>query len=76
MTDGCPGLCNSNGRCTPDQSGWHCLCQVGWRGAGCDVAMETICADGKDNEGGESANDGVIDSFSLRQHIIMEKEWP
>ncbi|XP_057393169.1 teneurin-3 isoform X3 [Balaenoptera acutorostrata] len=54
--EGCPGLCNSNGRCTLDQNGWHCVCQPGWRGAGCDVAMETLCADGKDNEG-----DGLID---------------
>uniref|UniRef100_A0A8C2K727 Teneurin-3 n=1 Tax=Cyprinus carpio TaxID=7962 RepID=A0A8C2K727_CYPCA len=54
--EGCPGLCNSNGRCTLDQNGWHCVCQPGWRGAGCDVAMETLCADGKDNEG-----DGLVD---------------
>ncbi|XP_078252785.1 teneurin-3-like isoform X2 [Rhinoraja longicauda] len=54
--EGCPGLCNSNGRCTLDQNGWHCVCQVGWRGAGCDVAMETLCSDGKDNEG-----DGLVD---------------
>ncbi|XP_028815540.1 teneurin-3 isoform X2 [Denticeps clupeoides] len=54
--DGCPGLCNNNGRCTLDQNGWRCLCQPGWRGAGCDVAMETICSDGKDNEG-----DGLLD---------------
>nr|KAF6428600.1 teneurin transmembrane protein 3 [Rousettus aegyptiacus] len=50
--EGCPGLCNSNGRCTLDQNGWHCVCQPGWRGAGCDVAMETLCTDSKDNEGG------------------------
>ncbi|KAF7706925.1 hypothetical protein HF521_018143 [Silurus meridionalis] len=49
--DSCPGLCNGNGRCVLDQNGWHCLCQPGWRGTGCDVAMETVCADGKDNEG-------------------------
>ncbi|XP_078534115.1 teneurin-3 isoform X1 [Lissotriton helveticus] len=55
-TEGCPGLCNSNGRCALDQNGWHCVCQPGWRGAGCDVAMETLCTDGKDNEG-----DGLID---------------
>uniref|UniRef100_A0A6Q2WWC8 Teneurin-3 n=1 Tax=Esox lucius TaxID=8010 RepID=A0A6Q2WWC8_ESOLU len=53
---GCPGLCNNNGRCTLDQNGWHCVCQSGWRGAGCDVAMETLCTDGKDNEG-----DGLAD---------------
>uniref|UniRef100_A0A8B9K5F3 Si:dkey-237h12.3 n=1 Tax=Astyanax mexicanus TaxID=7994 RepID=A0A8B9K5F3_ASTMX len=54
--DSCPGLCNNNGRCVLDQNGWHCLCQSGWRGAGCDVAMETLCSDGKDNEG-----DGLLD---------------
>ncbi|MFT7815219.1 teneurin-3-like [Arapaima gigas] len=54
--EGCPGLCNSNGRCTLDQNGWHCVCQSGWRGAGCDVAMETVCTDSKDNEG-----DGLVD---------------
>uniref|UniRef100_A0A8C2PPQ7 Si:dkey-237h12.3 n=1 Tax=Cyprinus carpio TaxID=7962 RepID=A0A8C2PPQ7_CYPCA len=52
----CPGLCNNNGRCILDQNGWHCLCQSGWRGVGCDVAMETLCSDGKDNEG-----DGLVD---------------
>ena len=56
LTEGCPGLCNSNGRCTLDQNGWHCVCQSGWRGAGCDVAMETLCTDGKDNEGGEGTH--------------------
>ncbi|XP_076877219.1 teneurin-3 isoform X2 [Brachyhypopomus gauderio] len=56
IKDSCPGLCNSNGRCVLDQNGWHCLCQSGWRGVGCDVAMETLCSDGKDNEG-----DGLLD---------------
>uniref|UniRef100_A0A8C7DP35 Teneurin-3 n=1 Tax=Oncorhynchus kisutch TaxID=8019 RepID=A0A8C7DP35_ONCKI len=56
FSTGCPGLCNNNGRCTLDQNGWHCVCQSGWRGAGCDVAMETLCTDGKDNEG-----DGLVD---------------
>lgn len=53
LAEGCPGLCNSNGRCALDQNGWHCVCQPGWRGAGCDVAMETLCTDSKDNEGGK-----------------------
>ncbi|XP_048031700.1 teneurin-3 isoform X2 [Megalobrama amblycephala] len=56
IKDSCPGLCNNNGRCILDQNGWHCLCQSGWRGVGCDVAMETLCSDGKDNEG-----DGLVD---------------
>uniref|UniRef100_A0A8C7YR34 Teneurin transmembrane protein 3 n=1 Tax=Oryzias sinensis TaxID=183150 RepID=A0A8C7YR34_9TELE len=54
--EGCPGLCNNNGRCTLEASGWHCICQSGWRGAGCHVPMETLCTDGKDNEG-----DGLAD---------------
>nr|XP_056714069.1 teneurin-4 [Euleptes europaea] len=54
--EGCPGLCNGNGRCTLDVNGWHCVCQLGWRGAGCDTSMETACGDGKDNDG-----DGLVD---------------
>uniref|UniRef100_A0A8W4FCH5 Teneurin-4 n=1 Tax=Sus scrofa TaxID=9823 RepID=A0A8W4FCH5_PIG len=53
---GCPGLCNGNGRCTLDLNGWHCVCQLGWRGAGCDTSMETACGDSKDNDG-----DGLVD---------------
>lgn len=52
-TDGCPNLCNGNGQCTMGQQSWHCECQTGWRGPGCSVAMETSCADNKDNEGGK-----------------------
>ncbi|XP_069850067.1 teneurin-2 isoform X1 [Dipodomys merriami] len=55
-TDGCPDLCNGNGRCTLGQNSWQCVCQMGWRGPGCNVAMETACADNKDNEG-----DGLVD---------------
>ncbi|XP_068014526.1 teneurin-2 isoform X14 [Melanerpes formicivorus] len=54
--DGCPDLCNGNGRCTLGQNSWQCVCQTGWRGPGCNVAMETACADNKDNEG-----DGLVD---------------
>uniref|UniRef100_A0A665UFN7 Teneurin-2 n=1 Tax=Echeneis naucrates TaxID=173247 RepID=A0A665UFN7_ECHNA len=54
--DGCPNLCNGNGQCTMGQQSWHCECQTGWRGPGCSVAMETSCADNKDNEG-----DGLTD---------------
>ncbi|XP_061690112.1 teneurin-3 isoform X3 [Syngnathoides biaculeatus] len=56
VSDGCPGLCNNNGRCILDQNVWHCICQSGWRGLGCDVATETLCSDAKDNEG-----DGLVD---------------
>ncbi|XP_067220865.1 teneurin-4 isoform X4 [Chanodichthys erythropterus] len=54
--EGCPGLCNGNGRCTLGNNGWYCVCQLGWRGAGCDTSMETACSDGKDNDG-----DGLTD---------------
>lgn len=53
FTDGCPNLCNGNGQCTMGQQSWHCECKTGWRGPGCSVAMETSCADNKDNEGGK-----------------------
>lgn len=56
--DGCPDLCNGNGRCTLGQNSWQCVCQSGWRGPGCSVAMETACADSKDNEGGEPGPGG------------------
>uniref|UniRef100_A0A8C6U825 Teneurin-4 n=1 Tax=Neogobius melanostomus TaxID=47308 RepID=A0A8C6U825_9GOBI len=54
--EGCPGLCNGNGRCTLGNSGWYCVCQLGWRGTGCDTSMETACSDVKDNDG-----DGLVD---------------
>ncbi|XP_028338471.1 teneurin-1 isoform X3 [Physeter macrocephalus] len=54
--DGCPGLCFGNGRCTLDQNGWHCVCQVGWSGTGCNVVMEMLCGDNLDNDG-----DGLTD---------------
>ncbi|XP_045560112.1 teneurin-4 isoform X9 [Salmo salar] len=54
--EGCPGLCNGNGRCTLGNNGWYCVCQLGWRGTGCDTSMETACSDGKDNDG-----DGLVD---------------
>lgn len=65
--DGCPDLCNGNGRCTLGQNSWQCVCQTGWRGPGCNVAMETSCADNKDNEGGErkSSNSQSLKSRGL-----------
>lgn len=53
-TEGCPGLCNGNGRCTLGNNGWYCVCQLGWRGTGCDTSMETACSDVKDNDGGKN----------------------
>lgn len=59
VLDGCPGLCYGNGRCTLDQNGWHCVCQVGWSGSGCNVVMEMVCADNLDNDGGMIHNSCV-----------------
>ncbi|CAL8351782.1 unnamed protein product [Lota lota] len=56
VKEGCPGLCNGNGRCTLGTGGWYCVCQLGWRGNGCDTSMETACGDVKDNDG-----DGLVD---------------
>ncbi|XP_064157702.1 teneurin-4 [Anguilla rostrata] len=56
VKEGCPGLCSGNGRCTLGNSGWYCVCQLGWRGSGCDTSMETACSDGKDNDA-----DGLVD---------------
>ncbi|KAL2096650.1 hypothetical protein ACEWY4_008798 [Coilia grayii] len=56
MVKGLSGLCNGNGRCTLGNNGWYCVCQLGWRGAGCDTSMETACSDSKDNDG-----DGLVD---------------
>lgn len=81
--DGCPDLCNGNGRCTLGQNSWQCVCQSGWRGPGCNVAMETACADNKDNEGGEQnsfhsqslKNRGLYalssESFSFRKTLAV-----
>lgn len=62
IPEGCPGLCNGNGRCTLDMNGWRCVCQLGWRGAGCATSMETACGDGKDNDGGRTVTNraGVL----------------
>lgn len=52
------------------QQSWHCECQTGWRGTGCSVAMETSCADNKDNEGGElGSGDGGQQGFYGRTRI-------
>uniref|UniRef100_A0A4W4DY40 Teneurin transmembrane protein 1 n=1 Tax=Electrophorus electricus TaxID=8005 RepID=A0A4W4DY40_ELEEL len=56
VSDGCPGLCNGKGRCTLEQSGWHCICQAGWSGPGCNAVTERECDDNVDNDG-----DGLVD---------------
>lgn len=86
LADGCPNLCNGNGQCTMGQQSWHCECQTGWRGPGCSVAMETSCADNKDNEGGELGRvehwdrEGGIESRTallsiILLHLVFAKEY-
>lgn len=50
-----------------DQNVWHCICQSGWRGLGCDVATETLCSDGKDNEGGMKER-----SVDVQQTLLLK----
>lgn len=82
LTDGCPGLCNNNGRCVLDQNVWHCVCQSGWRGLGCDVATEMLCSDGKDNEGGRKkqtpSTNSLLTSAGVRLSDCAELAlmWP
>lgn len=60
IIEGCFGLCNGNGRCILDLNGWYCVCQLGWRGVGCDIFMEIVCGDSKDNDG-----DGLVDCMDF-----------
>ena len=32
---------------------WRCVCSAGWDGDDCSTRLETNCADGIDNDGGE-----------------------
>lgn len=77
LTDGCPGLCNNNGRCVLDQNVWHCICQSGWRGLGCDVATETLCSDGKDNEGGRKprTNSLLTSAHVCISYCARQRNW-
>ena len=36
-----------------DAREWACQCEQGWEGPGCDVAVETECGDGYDNDKGK-----------------------
>ena len=59
LKDNCPNNCNSNGVCersTNQYSKYHCVCNQGWTGRACDVAIEMVCNDDKDND-----KDGLTD---------------
>lgn len=70
LADGCPNRCNGNGQCLLGQNSWHCECKTGWRGTGCNVAMETSCADNKDNEGGERSFVYSLGTLCQRLYVI------
>lgn len=70
VADGCPNRCSGNGQCLLGQNSWHCECKTGWRGSGCNVAMETSCADNKDNEGGERSFVNSVGTLWQRLYVI------
>ena len=52
LTDGCPNGCNKHGSCQLFLVGWTCICHDGWKGSGCEVAMEEECDNSLDDDGG------------------------
>ena len=55
----CPNSCSSNGMCerhSTQFNTYHCVCNAGWTGKACDVAIEMVCNDDIDND-----KDGLID---------------
>jgi len=50
--DGCPNGCGTHGTCRLFHVGWACTCMEGWKGTACEVAMETTCNSGTDDDGG------------------------
>lgn len=45
--------CSGNGICTTEEGEYRCACSPGWTGNDCSVAVETLCDDDKDNDGGQ-----------------------
>ena len=55
FTEGCPGDCGVHGQCRQEVSDeavetWSCVCSYGWKGANCNIEVETQCNDGIDND--------------------------
>jgi len=51
--DGCPNGCGAHGTCRLFHVGWACTCLDGWKGTACEIAMETSCNGGSDEDGGK-----------------------
>ena len=54
VVDGCPKGCGTHGTCRLFHVDWACTCLDGWKGTACEVAMETNCNSGSDEDGGSS----------------------
>ncbi|XP_076362879.1 teneurin transmembrane protein Ten-m isoform X2 [Tachypleus tridentatus] len=54
--EGCPKSCNSHGECVMVGGEWQCRCEYDWDGVDCNVPLERVCDDSKDND-----NDGLVD---------------
>jgi teneurin len=52
LIDNCPNLCSMNGICERVSGKYQCICNPGWTGRACDIAIEMICNDDIDNDKG------------------------
>ena len=59
----CPNGCSSNGICekTNDQYvKYQCVCNHGWTGRACEVAIEMFCNDDIDNDNGKHSSEPTL----------------
>ncbi|KAE9552406.1 hypothetical protein FO519_004387 [Halicephalobus sp. NKZ332] len=54
--EGCPGNCSGIGTCQQFKGLWQCACDNNHYGKNCELARETNCGDGIDND-----EDGLVD---------------
>ncbi|KOC67559.1 Teneurin-3 [Habropoda laboriosa] len=55
--EGCPNSCSGHGQCRVSNDGqWECRCDDDWDGKDCNVLLEQICNDGRDDD-----KDGLVD---------------
>ena len=57
IKDDCPNSCSSHGVCEKvyyQNNKYQCICNRGWTGPACDVALELICNDDIDNDRGKA----------------------
>lgn len=55
--EGCLNGCSGHGQCRASGSGsagaWECRCYDGWDGPDCNIPVEQVCNDGRDNDKGD-----------------------